>query len=169
MVDYWVAAIVSAFIMCVVSALALLMSLMILVSTFLLIDRCFRWSKANRIAFGQAAFFSVPFAVLGTTVGFVTGLSRETAVGDVLPAFLALVGGVSVYLVSKGGRSAIISAVAVVVLCVSLSGGIGYGARARVEGEQAAASPETQRALANRELNMRRYREAIGLGEKPSN
>ena len=166
---YWTAAITSAFMMCVVSAFAVLMSLAILAIVFKLSGRFVPWSRANKIAFGQATFFCIPFAVLGTTVGFVTGLSRETAVGDVLPAFLALVGGVSVYLVSKGGRSAIISAVAVVVLCVALSGGIGYGSRARVQGEEAAASPENQRALANRELNLMRYRESIGLPEKKSN
>ncbi len=39
----------------------------------------------------------VPIALVGYSVGFLTGISRSPAIGSLLPAVLALIGGLSVY------------------------------------------------------------------------
>ncbi|RUW57008.1 hypothetical protein [Mesorhizobium sp. M8A.F.Ca.ET.021.01.1.1] len=166
MIDYGHAAASSAAIMLFVALGSFIFSAAVIALLFYTVGLFTKWQQGNKVALGQALFFAFPFSVLGVTVGFVTSLSRESAVGTVLPAILALVGGVCVYLVSKGGRSAITSAVAVVMLCVSFSAGVGYGSEARVENEQNALSPATQRALANREANIKRYRKSVGLDDE---
>lgn len=122
-----------------------------------------RWRRANVVAFAQAIFFGFPFCVLGVTVGFVTALSREPSVGAVIPAILALVGSFGVFLVSKGGRTAITSVTAVVMLCVAFTAGIGYGARARVENERLATSLPALLEQARKEANVMRARKLLGL------
>jgi len=165
MTDYFFAAGASALLMIAVATCSFVVAATIVALVFWAVGLVHNWQPASKAALSQALFFSFPFAILGVTVGFVTSLSREAAVGDVLPAVLVFVGGICVYLVSKGGRAAIISAVAVVMLCVSFSAGIGYGSRARVENEQSALSLQTQIALANREANLKKYRKAIGLDD----
>ncbi|MDN3273460.1 hypothetical protein QWJ07_04335 [Frankia sp. RB7] len=39
----------------------------------------------------------IPIALVGYSVGFLTGISRSPAIGNLLPAVLALIGGLSVY------------------------------------------------------------------------
>lgn len=50
-----------------------------------------------RRIFAYYFFASVPIALVGYSVGFLTGISRSPAVGNLLPAVLALIGGLSVY------------------------------------------------------------------------
>ncbi|MBZ9746790.1 hypothetical protein LB516_16190 [Mesorhizobium sp. CO1-1-7] len=168
MIDYSYSAATSALIMIAVALCSFLVSAAIILLLFWVVGLFLRWRDVNKVALAQALFFGFPFAVLGVTVGFVTSLSRESAVGAVLPAILSLVGGVGVYLVSRGGRSAITSAVSVVMLCVSFSAGIGYGSRARVENEQISLSWRAQVASATREANIKKYRKSIGLDDTPS-
>jgi hypothetical protein len=50
-----------------------------------------------RRIFGYYFFSGVPIALVGYSVGFLTGISRSPAIGNLLPAVLALIGGLSVY------------------------------------------------------------------------
>lgn len=167
MFDFAASAGVSTLLMTVLAIGSFIFAAIIVGALFWFVGLFFWWDPGSQEAFAQSVFFGFPFSVLGVTVGVVTSLSREPAAAAVLPAILSLVGGVCVFLVSKGGRSAVISAVSIVMLCVSFSAGIGYGSRARVENEQIVLSLTTQMALSNRELNIKRYRKSIGLDDVP--
>jgi len=113
----------------------------------------------------QAMFLGFPLALLGVVVGYATGLSRSSAVGDVLPAVLTFLGALSVYLMAQEKKSALIAAVCVLVISVSLIAGMGYGSRLRFVHELQAKSFQTLRAMAHDELNIKKYRKAIGLDD----
>ncbi len=51
------------------------------------------FSRAFILYFGVG----IPIALIGYASGYLTGLSRSPAIGNLLPAVLALIGGVSVY------------------------------------------------------------------------
>ena len=70
-------------------------------------------------------------ALLGTATGVLAGLSRESAIGAVVPAVLSLVGGLSIYLLGlKKGDSKLVNG-AVVALSISLILGTFWGAMMR--------------------------------------
>ncbi|MDH2380662.1 hypothetical protein [Bradyrhizobium sp. CER78] len=58
-------------------------------------DRSF-FAEFRRV-FAYYFFSGVPIALVGYSVGFLTGISRSPAIGNLLPAVLALIGGLSVY------------------------------------------------------------------------
>jgi hypothetical protein len=147
----------------IVTFASFLVSVVLIATAASLVEQTSPYSAAKKTAFREAAFLGLPFALLGVTVGIITGLSREAAVGEVLPAVLALVAGVAVYVIAQGGRQALIAGVSVVSLCISLAAGIGYGSEARVQAEQRALSFANQRAIANRDMNIQRYKQQIGL------
>ena len=86
------------------------------------------------------------FSMLGFVTGEVMGVSRESAVGTVVPAVLTLLGGVAVYLVGSKGAEAQAN-VSAMVLCFAVALLIGslFGARVRVEYDYAATDPERLR------------------------
>ena len=54
------------------------------------------WPTFREI-FSTYLFAGIPIALIGYSVGFLTGISRTPAVGSVLPAVLATIGGLSAY------------------------------------------------------------------------
>jgi ABC-type multidrug transport system fused ATPase/permease subunit len=86
------------------------------------------------------------FSILGFVTGEVMGISRESAVGTVVPAVLTLLGGVAVYLVGSKGAEAQAN-VSAMVLCFAVALLIGslFGARLRVEYDYEMADPERLR------------------------
>jgi hypothetical protein len=97
---------------------------------------------------------TLAFAILGMITGNITGLSRDPAVGVVIPAVLTLVSGLLVYLIStKGAAKQISVAAGIIAMSVNLLAGLYWGARARVifdfnsQAYQAAlTAPSTMRA-----------------------
>jgi len=79
---------------------------------------------------GVAVVFSL--SLLGIVTGQITGFSRESAVGTVLPAVLGLLGGVMVYLVgTKGKRLQLPVVMSVIGLTLNLLVGTYWGAYLR--------------------------------------
>lgn len=78
-------------------------------------------------------------AVLGAVSGVAGGTSRVGVVGDVIPAALGLVGGVSAYLFGVDRSKGLVASVCAAAFALSL--GLGYaagaGSRSEAEGKQA--------------------------------
>jgi hypothetical protein len=68
------------------------------------------------------------FSALGMVTGYLTGLSRESAVGAVLPAVLSLMGGLMVFLIGKAKESRNVVSISIVVFSFTLLLGSGWGA-----------------------------------------
>ncbi|RVJ67413.1 hypothetical protein [Sinorhizobium medicae] len=106
----------------------------------------------------------VPFSFLGMMIGYLTGISRESAVGTTVPAVLTLLGTVAAFIAANGGRRSALATVSIVFLAFALVVGVGYGARMRVNFTDAMQSLEVKRKQINDELQLQRYR-AIRLKE----
>jgi hypothetical protein len=96
---------------------------------------------------------SVVFALslLGLVTGQVTGFSRVSAVGTVLPAVLGLLGGLMLYLIgTKGQRLQAPVVMGVIGLTANLLVGIYWGARSRgdYEADQAGSVVLSRQAVA---------------------
>ena len=113
-----------------------------------------------------AAHLQIVFALslLGMTTGQLTGLSRESAVGAVMPAVLTLLGGVMIYLIGiKGERLQATVVMAVIGLTVNLAVGTFWGADLRaspaalaaraVADENAAFTAAVKKLLNDREYD----------------
>jgi hypothetical protein len=71
-------------------------------------------------------------SLLGIVTGQITGLSRSGAVGDVLPAVLGLLGGLTLYLIGTKGRALqSVVAAGVIGLTLNLIVGIYWGSHSR--------------------------------------
>ena len=107
------------------------------------------------------------FAVLGTTTGFLTGMSRSPAVGTVLPAVLSLVGGIAVFMLGKDGLVRDLVSRSVVALSVCIIVSALWGALERSAWEEFVsfrkANIETLKRQAVVEAVMRDYRRKLGL------
>jgi hypothetical protein len=108
-----------------------------------------------RILTGKACRETLPpvfaLCLLGIVTGQVTGLSRDAAVGTVIPAILGLLGGIVLYLIgSKGRELQSLVVMGVVGLTLNLVVGIYWGAYSRDAYEAYASRPEvlTAQALA---------------------
>ena len=116
----------------------------------------------------------VAFALLGVVSGVVTGLSRESAVGAVLPAVLSLVGVLVLYMLGfEKGDPRLVSG-CVIALTATLGVGVMWGSVLRDdsgrENIQLAEDLAWQRqdvpyrkARADVEAEVRKYRLSLGL------
>ena len=68
---------------------------------------------------------------LGVVMGFTSGMSRDPVVDVVAPAFIGLVGGLSVYVFSLEKQGSIVVGTGVAVMILSLLVGIVWGATQR--------------------------------------
>jgi hypothetical protein len=92
----------------------------------------------------QAIYGGIPFGIVGIASGYLTASSRVGAVSALVPAGLTLVGGVAVYLLSKGGKEAIFAAFAVIDFSVMMVLGAEIGMRERLQSDQALSSLQIQ-------------------------
>jgi hypothetical protein len=105
-------------------------------------------------------FTGVPFSIIGICSGYLTGLSRVGAISALVPAGLTLVGGVAVYLFSKGGKAAVLAAFAVVDFSVLMVIGALIGGRER---EQAESSLDRKLDELKIEFVLQQYRHSLGM------
>lgn len=77
----------------------------------------------------------ISISVVGAVAGYAGGLSRTGVVGDVIPAALGLLGGLSVYLFGIQKTPTVVTPIVVVVFAVSLVAGFSAGAKNREQGE----------------------------------
>ena len=71
------------------------------------------------------------FSLLGVTIGFLSGLSRESVLGDVLPAILGIIGAISVFLLEKKAADRVFICGLVTTLSLDLLLASMWGATAR--------------------------------------
>jgi uncharacterized membrane protein len=108
-------------------------------------------------------FAGVPFGIIGMTNGYLTALSRVSAISALVPAALTLVSAVAVYLVGKGGKTALLASFAVINFSTMMIVGGLIGGRERVETEQAINSLAAKYKQSDDELALRQYRYRLGL------
>ncbi len=133
---------------------------------FLLVSRKSNTSgAADGTSFLEVLAVGIPFSFLGVIVGYLTGISRDSAVGSVLPGVLTLLGALTLYLGANGGKKAILASATMIYLSIALVTGVGYGSRLRVKFDDFQSSPVQQLLQANTEASIKSYRQSIGLDE----
>jgi hypothetical protein len=110
------------------------------------------------------ACFSLPVGLIAYAAGLLTGLSRAPALGTVLPAILALVAGLNVYIFGTDNKYKVVVGYCVVVLIFMLFLGIETGSFER-EGQKEAYLIY----LSQQEFRIRNFRRNLDLpSEMPS-
>lgn len=103
----------------------------------------------------------VTFALLGLVAGHLTGSSREAAVGTVLSAILAAIGGVLLYVLeTKSAVSRVAACACIFAMSLNLLVGAHWGSKARVVYESWNASPSTTYPT---QLSQENYRHALSI------
>ena len=120
-----------------------------------------RWERRS----WAVALFA--FSLLGSVTGVLAGFSRQPVIGAVLPAVLSLVGALALYLVGQDSGNRALVSCAVIALSITLWIGANWGARMRDDSEQFKASAAFLKRQAVIELEVREFREALGLPATP--
>lgn len=127
---------------------------------------------------GVPVLSMLALATLGIAAGTLTGLSRDSAVGAVMPAVLSLVGGLTLYMLGlKHGDARLVSGCAI-ALSLSLLLGAVWGAVLRSDAEHEeviwqAAQERDKTSLPRRklealdEVELHEFRVALGLPAIP--
>ena len=121
-----------------------------------------RFAAAVRGNFPQLLAFSLPVVVLGYISGYLTGISRAPAVGNLVPAILSLVGGVGIYVFGTETRFKGIVGYCVMMFAVALLYGTGIGALQNQLGFE-----ERMKLLSDQERRIRNFRYNLDLDEQP--
>ncbi len=108
--------------------------------------------------FGTLLLFSVPISIIAFISGFLTTASRTSAVGNLIPAALALMGGLNIYVFGTDNRFKLLVGYCVTLFALLLLLGTQYGAFRR-EDERALRFE----GLARQELQIRQMRKNLGL------
>lgn len=103
----------------------------------------------------------VPVALVAYGAGLLTGLSRAPAVGTVLPATLAVVAGLNVYLFGTDSKYKVAVGYCVFLMITTLFLGIQAGAQQRDEDRA-----DYLISLSEKELQVRKYRKNLGLPDE---
>lgn len=96
------------------------------------------WLAAGFTFAGEArrlAVITLGLAVLGTVAGVTGGMSREAAVGSIVPAALALVGGASLYVFGIEPSRGLVASIGAISFAVALGVGYAGGAGDRARGD----------------------------------
>lgn len=89
-------------------------------------------TKVNIVSiFKYYAAFGLPISIVAYIAGILTGLSRAPALGNVLPAILALIAGLNVYVFGTDNRYKVVVGYSVIILSFMLYLGIETGATLR--------------------------------------
>lgn len=104
----------------------------------------------------------IPIVLVAYIAGYLTGISGSPAIGNLVPATLAFIGGLNVYLFGVDIAFRAISLLGVFLFAVVLLYGVLDGAYKRVD------EHETQmQILAEQELRIRNYRQNLNLPPDP--
>ena len=120
-------------------------------------------------------FATLSFAMLGMTIGYLAGLSRQPTIGTVLPAVLSLVAAVGVLMIGQKLYSQLIIGKVIFVLSLMLLLGTTIGAQRRealITAQrhvrlQTMYDLEFQKDIAVREARIRAYRSQFNLPSQP--
>ena len=108
------------------------------------------------------------FSMLGIVTGYLTGLSREPAVGAVLPAVLSLFGGLAAALIGRDNASRMVVSIAVLAFAFSIVLSTGWGVRLRNIAEEDKISKNYLMHRAQIEAEVREFRRSLRLPEDNS-
>lgn len=95
--------------------------------------------RPDRVTLARFFGLLLGLATIGVVSGYSGGLSREAAVGDIIPAALALLGGVAAFLFGVDQSRGFTVSVCAICFGVSLHFGFGIGADERVQHDNASA------------------------------
>jgi hypothetical protein len=107
------------------------------------------------------SLFTLPIALIAFCAGDLTGLSRSSAIGSVIPAILALLAGLNIYVFGSENRFKILVGYCAFVLVFMLFLGIQTGAFQR-ESEREGYL----KYLSEQEFRVRLFRKNLGLPEE---
>jgi hypothetical protein len=112
-------------------------------------------------------FWSIyAFSLLGIVTGTLAGLSRQPVISAILPPVLSLVGGLAIYLIGKDKENRVLVGFCIIALSFNLLIGSVWGAKLRETSDAFKNSAEYLKAQALTEIEVREFREALGLPEK---
>jgi hypothetical protein len=102
---------------------------------------------------------SVPFGFAAVYIGYITGLSRDPAVGALVPAVLSLLTAASAYLAGKDRAMLLPIGMAVAVFFLNINFGASVGSQVREQ------PPNVESLLqsAEQEARVKKYRMNLGL------
>lgn len=138
-----------------------LLSLIIGITSYFI---CYR--RTDRI---DITLIAVAFSTLGLVSGYLTSLSRQPAIGDLMPAALSLIGALSIYMIGNKQESRVAVSVGVVVFSCCLLVGANWGAVTRAESEHYLKSKDyrMQQILLEKEID--EFKQALGIAKKTPN
>lgn len=116
-----------------------------------------------RRVFSYYCLSGIPIALIGYAIGFLAGISRSPAIGSVIPAVLAVVGGLSVYAFGSDNKYKAVVGYSVSLLVVSLFYGTQSGSFEREWHREARL-----KSIFELESRLRNYRANRDLPEKIS-
>lgn len=105
------------------------------------------------------------FSMLGLVAGYLTGFSRESAVGAVLPAVLSFIGGLAVFLIGKDKAHRTTVSLSVLTFSLSLLLGTSWGSIMRDTAEEYKKSEIYLKQRAFIEAEVRDFRQSLDLPE----
>jgi hypothetical protein len=108
-------------------------------------------------------FVGVPFSIVGIVSGYMTGSARVSAISNLVPAAITLIGAVVAYLFTKGGKSAVMSAFAVINFSILILVGVLIGGYERQQSEQIENSLEYKENELLKEFTLERQRRALQM------
>lgn len=135
-------------------------------TAFVLSLFCFGLARPKE-AKGDLLMTLTAFSMLGLVTGYLTGFSRTPAVGAVLPAVLSLVAGLAVFMLGKDSAIRAIVSLSILIFSTSLVLGTTWGASLRQEWEEYPLTLDAQKAQALMEVQVREFRQALGLPAAP--
>ncbi len=118
--------------------------------------------KMARLA-GEFFVIAAPFGVVGIVAGYLTGISRSSAVYALVPGFLTLFSGLTAYLMSQGVRMAMLSGLAVAAFATTLLLGVIVGSLERQEFDASQTSLEQRLVELEKEHAIYLARKGLGL------
>lgn len=121
------------------------------------------WVGGNKGQRKELFLVVLAFSMLGMVTGYLTGFSREPAIGAVMPAVLSLMGGLLVFLVGKNKESRSIVSTAMFVFTFMLLLGSGWGAVMRDVAQEYRKSEQYLKQQAFIESEVNDFRESLGL------
>jgi hypothetical protein len=110
----------------------------------------------------KLSLYSIPISIIAYVAGYLTVYSRTSAITNVIPAVLALVGGLNIYVFGSESRHKALVGYCVCLFAIMLFLGTQGGAYRR-EAEREFRMVE----LARQELKIRTFRENLDLPSEP--
>ena len=120
-------------------------------------------SKYFWVCFTQTCAIALVFGTLAIVTGFLTTTSRQSAISDVIPAVLTLIGGLALYIIDKGYEKFYVTGIAVFSFSTMLFVGGAMGSLERQKGEAQSKSPALLKREADVEFAINAYRKSLGL------